>query len=64
MKPTKSFRYKAFTSDETTKKVNHTNLDENAKNIRLSKNSNNIEITLENPLNSNIEKNKPIKKRK
>ena len=64
MKPTKSFRYKAFTSDETTKKVNHTNLDENAKNIRLSKNSNNIDNSLENPLNSNIEKNKPIKKKK
>ena len=48
MKPTKSFRYKAFTSDETTKKVNHTNLDENAKNIRLSKNSNNTDNSSEN----------------
>ena len=64
MKPTKSFRYKTFASDETTKKVNHTNLDENIKNDMLSKYSSNLNNTLEGPLDSNKEKNKPIKTKK
>ncbi len=64
MKPTKSFRYKTFASDEATKKVNHRNLDENIKNDMLNKYSINLNNTLEGPLNSNIEKNKPIKTKK
>jgi hypothetical protein len=64
MKPAKSFRYKTFESDETTKKVNLININENSRNIILNKYSSNLNNTLDNSLNSNIGKNKPIKKKK
>ena len=64
MKPAKSFRYKTYASDETTKKVNHININENSRNIILSKYSSNLNNTQDNSLNSNVGKNKPIKKKK
>ena len=64
MKTTKSFRYKTFAIDETTKIENHTNMNENSRNLILSKYSFNLNNTLDNSLNNNIEKDKPIKKKK
>ena len=68
IKPAKSFRCKTFASDGTSKKVNHinnkNNNNETSRNIIISKYSSNLNNTLDNSLNSNFGKNKPIQKKK